>query len=175
MAGVGGGKYNFNQCTFTDYDSLYGGSERVAVVLMNNILNDSGRVMFSGDMKEANFGNCIIFGNTALELVLIPDNIHQFNFLFDHCLIKDQEKVLLQSLDQSKFIVPYLSSVNNPGFVSTQEYHYNFQLTKNSLAVDRGNPDIAAQYPMDYLNRSRMNDFGPDMGAYEYYPTDATQ
>jgi hypothetical protein len=167
FAGVTGGEYNINQCTFVDY-SPFGNSERYAVFLSNFIVyNDS---TFYGDLTQANFGNCIIYGNFTPELILANNAQHAFNFVFDHCLIKDANKFIDVS-DNTKFIKNIIGSNDDPGFQSLTNYKWNFRLKRTSGAIGAGNSDIAAQYPLDYYGASRLGILGPDIGAFQYIET----
>ena len=44
---------------------------------------------------------------------------------------------------------------------------YNYALDTLSAAKDIGDLDIAKLFPMDILNKDRLSDAGPDLGAYE--------
>ena len=159
-----GGEYEFNQCTFASY-ALFGTSDRVSVILTNRA-KDS--IWYYGDLKTATFGNCLIFGNSALELAMDSDAIHPFNYLFDHCLIKDVDNQLDFS-DQSKFKNTIRGKVDDPGFISIEQYKYDFRLAKKSIAIDAGSKEIGNLYPQDYYNHSRIDDDGPDIGYAEFY------
>ena len=161
---VAGGEYEFEQCTFASY-ALFGTSDRVSVVLTNQI-NDT--IWYYSDLKSATFGNCIIYGNSSVELGFDHDSNHQFNYLFDHCLIKDANNSL-DFADQSKFKNTIRSGVDDPGFISLVQYSFDFRLTKKSIAVDAGNPNIGNLYPVDYYIHNRMADGSPDLGYAEYY------
>jgi hypothetical protein len=171
FAAFNGGSYEFDQCTFVDY-SIYGNSERYAVLLSNYLkLTDS---TYMGELAKANFGNCIIYGNCypGPELYLLGNSKTTFNYVFDHCLIKDANKTISVS-DQTKFIKNFIGSNDDPGFQSLVAYKYNFRLKQNSFAIGAGDTIIGNKFPFDYYGNSRYN--SPDIGAFQYVSTGSTK
>jgi hypothetical protein len=167
-----GGEYNFNQCTFANY-FVYGETSGIALFLSNYHLYEdpvtSNKTYIYGDLKKANFGNCIIFGDASDEVNFQPDTGYQMNYVFNHCLIKGTTAYLNVS-DQQKFIKTIISDKYDPGFklIDNDNISFDFQLTKTSIARDVGDTTIATQYPLDFFGKSRFTDFGPDLGAFEY-------
>lgn len=78
-----GGSYNFNNCTISNY---WNGSFRqdATLFLSNTIPNTD----LTADLLDANFTNCIIYGDRNIELALLDDGISAFNFKFENSLIR---------------------------------------------------------------------------------------
>ncbi len=82
-----GGIYNFNHCTFANYTTFGTGIRDFPSVLIDNVLEFDGEP-FSVDLEQANFTNCIIFGNQNIELAFVRDDSKAFNYNFKNCLIQ---------------------------------------------------------------------------------------
>ena len=162
-----GGSYDFRQCTIGNYWN-YTVRQASSLVLNNYylLINDLGQVTdtIARDLVNAYFGNSIIYGVNKNELFLSRSAQAQFNYNFDHCIIKTE----------------YTSEANNfnncilnqdPLFV---DYNINdYQLDSIiSPAVNSGSMEVITgsiqniQY--DILGVDRTTDGEPDMGAYEF-------
>lgn len=84
-----GGKYTFKHCTFANY---WSNSFRVApTVLIDNFLDVGNGTIFTADLVQADFSNCIIYGNNGIELLVNPvenDSSILLEYSFKNCLIK---------------------------------------------------------------------------------------
>jgi hypothetical protein len=167
-----GGEYNFIQCTFANYFQ-YGQNSGVALDLQNYYVmeNDttSEKKYYYGDLKSANFENSIIFGDAADQVYLFVNDKYNFNYVFNHCLIKGTT-AHLNVADQTKFIGTIISNKYDPGFrlIDLDKMAFDFQLTKSSMARDAGDTTIAKLCPADYFGRTRLSDYAPDLGAFEF-------
>lgn len=152
-----GGDYSFTHATIANYWT--GGFRQGAALQIDN---------FTRDLVRATFENCIIDGNTALELSLNDSGTHLFNTFFDHCLIKFQDI-------GGEFSENPLYNFDNPNIYNAVLLNRdadfedsstgNFDLGTESAARDAGNPEIVQRVPLDILGRSRTQN--PDIGAYE--------
>jgi len=90
FAGTVGGRYNFTHCTIANYwNSSF---RQLPSVFLSNF-QTVDNVDQGNDLTEANFNNCIIYGNDNPEVIL--DEISgtsgfDFNFKFTNCLIRFQ-------------------------------------------------------------------------------------
>ncbi len=164
-----GGRYRFYHCTIANYWAQYVQRKGPALVL-NNFYTykhpTTGIEMVEPrDLHEAHFSNCIIYGSRDNEFVI--DNLYNgnlvsalMNFHFDHSIIR-----VPQNFDLSNST--YFNNVlrENPKFKDTRAY--NFQLDTLSPAKDYGLLSTSLLYPFDLNNVSRLNDAGPDLGAFE--------
>ena len=84
-----GGRYNFNHCTFANY---WTNSFRDApsVSVSNFIPTADGNL--PEDLVEANFTNCIIYGNEQRELGLANEPSAAFNFNLTNCLFRFEDE-----------------------------------------------------------------------------------
>ncbi|MBC8756228.1 hypothetical protein H2O64_16245 [Kordia sp. YSTF-M3] len=81
-----GGRYTFRHCTFANY---WTNSFRVfPTVLLDNFLDIGNGTVFTADLVQANFSNCIIDGTNGIELFLDKNNGAELNYNFTNCLIK---------------------------------------------------------------------------------------
>lgn len=160
-----GGDYQFSHCTMATTNYIFGRSG--PSIFLNNYYydkNDNAQIV---KLNRASFNNCIVFGTMANELSIdfkykdedIPKA--DANFKFDHCLIRLSEDFNTSDTDH------YINIIKDemPGFINDQEY--NYQLDTLSVAKDFGKRSIGEQFPFDILNISRLDDDGPDLGAYE--------
>lgn len=174
FAGTIGGKYNFTHCTLVNY--WENSFRQFPAVLLNNFTVDEDSNAILADLTEANFNNCIIYGNDNPEILLdeIEDDAVSFNFKFTNCLIRFED-------NNNNFTGP------NYDFNDTSKYEgiiFNadpdfFKPNLNQLiigdesaAINQGNPAFASQVPFDILNVNRIST--PDLGAYQHitFPED---
>jgi hypothetical protein len=158
-----GGSYSFRHCTFANYWS--GNIRQSPSIILNNY--NSVQTL---PMDSAYFANCILYGNIENELSLDSKAGENFNYNFDHCVMKLGSSIV--TTDPVRFI----NLVKNPPFIvvnglqtdpifkdpSKQEY----QLKENSAALDKGNPIFSQQVPIDIEGVLRGNP--PDVGAFEF-------
>ncbi|MHC1707265.1 MAG: hypothetical protein AB9842_07050 [Bacteroidales bacterium] len=149
-----GGTYDFRHCTMGNY---WSGSVRKtpALLVTNYYKDDYNNVTYTGDLKKAFFGNCIIYGNLDDEIILdtIPDVL--FKCRIENCLIKS--KIYADSL------VNCLRN-QDPLFMDLEKQDYLLQETSPARGI--GNVDIATPVPLDYFGVSRLP--LPDLGAYQF-------
>jgi len=156
-----GGDYEFKHCTFANY---FGGRKSPAVVLTNYVTDDQLDIDFHRDLS-IEIHNSIIYGGFESELILDDDEVNQFDYTFNHCLMR---------LDDEDFDltdgVHYKSCIFNedPSFIKKyQSRESNYQLDTLSAAQNVAHDSIALLLPYDLLNNIRWLDEGPDVGAYE--------
>lgn len=158
-----GGDYEFRHCTFANY--WYFSNRQTPLLGITNYYEDPyTKQTFIANMKQAYFGNCIMYGNLENELTTDSKPGADFNFQFDHCLMKIDPKT--NTSDGAKFISliknPYLKT-DSTLFRNHQENDYS--LLGDSPAIDKGDNNIATKVPFDIKNISRTA--SPDLGAYE--------
>lgn len=85
FAGQLGGAYNFNHCTFANYWT--NGFRSNPAISLDNFLEFADGIVVA-DLIEANFTNCIIYGNERREIGLSKLDEAQFNFNFTNSLIR---------------------------------------------------------------------------------------
>lgn len=149
-----GGSYDFRHCTLGDYWS--NSVRKTPALLVTNYYTDNyNNITYSGDLKKAFFGNCIIYGNLDDELVLDTLHTAMFNCRIEKCLMKS--KIYADSL---------VNCIRNqdPLFKDLEKQVYTLQETSPARAA--GSPDIALPVPNDYFGNSRLP--SPDLGAYQY-------
>jgi hypothetical protein len=158
-----GGDYQFYHTTFANYyNKLSSGVRTTETLIVSNYLvdNKSG-VRYVGDLKEATFGNCIITGNRANELLISMDKQGGSNYLFDRSLIQISDTFKLAEANR---FIDVIRNVN-PRFKNP--YKGNFELDTLSIVKDYGKTSYSKVYPLDIKSDSRVSDEGPDLGAYE--------
>jgi hypothetical protein len=163
LALLWGERYEFYHCTIANY---WGGYESISrtnpAVAMKNYYKDIYGNIQVRPIEKAFFGNCIIYGgrDSEFEIDVYPNTV--LNYELDHCVTKiDPEKFDLD--DQTRFREIY--NFEDPNFISSEDD--NYQLDTLSAAKDRGLTDYATLFPLDLNGNSRLDDDGPDIGAYE--------
>ena len=164
-----GGEYEFYHTTIANYWGGYTSRVRktASLVLSNALViesKDGTKVTHTGNLEKAFFGNSIIYGNNQMEIELGKNEEKAFNYFFDHCIIQVPDTFNTSNRDHYKNV--WKGEEYNPLFVDPYD-DYNYALDTLSAAKDIGNPDFAKLYPTDLLNKDRLSDDGPDLGAYE--------
>ncbi|NNK17753.1 MAG: hypothetical protein HKP49_01240 [Maribacter sp.] len=159
-----GGFYTFTHTTIANYWSN-GFRTGVALQIDNYDANESG------DLLRADFKNCIIDGNSALELSLRDNAINAFNFSFDHSLIKFQD---IAGQFEGNPLYDFSNSTYYKEVLLNQDIDFEdvtknvFKIGEASAAKDIAKLEDAVQVPLDILGTNRT--VLPDIGAYEYTP-----
>jgi len=163
FAGTYGGRYNFVHCTFANYWN--NSFRQFPSVLLNNFIVDEDNTTFTNPLDEANFTNCIIYGNDNPELILDKDNADTFNFKFTNCLIRFNDPNNNFTGDQYDFVNTALYENvifnNDPEFLDPN--NSMLQIPNGSSADGLG--IIFGNLNTDILNTTRGAT--PDLGAYE--------
>ena len=148
-----GGAYNFTHCTFANYWSY--NSRKTPSVLLNNYYEGTDGNIYVRDLGEANFTNCIIEGSLSTEISFQEQESGQFNYNFNHCLIKIDPTINTDN-------VHYQNTIINQAVNFKDAYEGDFHLEENSPAIDAGNTTINLN---DIQGNARNT---PDIGAYEF-------
>lgn len=180
-----GGEYNFYHCTISNISAYYPGyyqggykSRSYPSLFFSNYydwmkLDDEFRIIdvtLERDLN-LNISNSIIYGVHIQEIKNDSAGAVDFNYYFDHCLIKNHE----DSLDYND--AEHFNSIvlnEYPNFVNDSIVigDFDFQLDTLSPAKDSGDIQIIQGIPLleyDYMGNSRIIDGFPDLGAYERY------
>lgn len=167
FAATYGGRYNVTHSTIANY---WNNSFRQFPALLVNNFYDTVDTRYVTDLTEANFNNCIIYGNDNPEFILdeISDPGVVFNFKFTNCLMRFQD-------NNNNFTGPNYD-FNNPALYEENVFNKtpDFKNTDNnqmiigndSKANGIGNIIFAGQVTNDILGVSRM--VSPDAGAYQH-------
>jgi hypothetical protein len=173
-----GGSYDFRHTTIANYWS-YGGARTVpALVVSNYEKNLSLGYFLVGDLTRAYFGNCVIYGSSKEEVLLLDTSLAQFSAQFDHCLLKTQIKT---SDFPGRFLQCLLRNSELPSYNPLEKIfkdHQNGDWTPDSLSVvvNYGAWTVLSTAPVvpittiekDLKGDSRVADGGPDIGALEF-------
>jgi len=166
FAGTYGGKYNFTHCTIANYWTS--GFRQFPTLLLNNFIIDEDNSVFTNDLLEANFNNCIIYGNDNPELILEEENGSSFNFKFTNCLIRFEDNN--NNFTGVNYNFNDISLYENVIFNQDPDFSDAFSndliIGDNSAANNKGNTTFANQVPFDILNNNRTA--SPDLGAYQH-------
>ena len=149
-----GGTYNFTHCTFANYWNYE--HRKNPSILLNNYYEGNNGEKYPRKLKEANFTNCIIYGGLSTEISFQESTAEEFNYFFDHCLIK------IEDVNISSDNIHYKNNIINqdPQFININTG--DLYLEENSPAIDMGKNTLIN---FDILQNQRNN---PDIGAYEF-------
>jgi len=164
-----GGDYEFYHTTIANYWGGYSSRPRntSSLVLSNTLIvkkSDGSEIQYSGDMKRAFFGNSIIYGNNVKEIELGRDEEKTFNYFFDHCIIQMPDT--FNTSNKNHYQNVWKGIKYDPKFIDPYK-KFNYALDTISPAKDAGNPEYGKLFPTDILNKNRLSDIGPDLGAFE--------
>jgi len=162
-----GGDYTFMHCTIANYWK-HGFRTGTALQIDNFSTLISG-TSINMDLVKADFLNCIIDGNSAIELSLRNNGTNSFDFNFDHSLIKFDDAAGLFNANpdydfQNTDLYNAILLNQNVDFLDSSNHDYS--LNSSSEAIDKANVGHALLVPLDILGQSRTN--LPDFGAYEF-------
>lgn len=168
LAATFGGSYNFTHCTITNY--WQNGPRPLPALLVNNFIINEDETTVVTDLIEANFNNCIIYGNDNPEFLIdeIEDTSVSFNFKFTNCLVRFDDR-------NDNFTGP------NFDFENTALYENvifnqdpNFKDPENNMLIigddsaanGEANTNFSNLVPTDILGVNRTA--SPDIGAYQH-------
>lgn len=160
-----GGRYNFRHSTITNY--WQNSFRQFPALLIENQLETQDN-LFLADLVEANFSNCIIYGNERVEVLFNKNEEAAFNFKFENSLLKvnpfdasllDEPEFDFDNLDLYEGIILN----EDPLFLDSQSNQ--MIISNESSANGLGNLPTAQQVPFDILGINRVT--SPDAGAYQ--------
>lgn len=162
-----GGKYNVTHATIANYWTS--SFRQFPALLINNFVLDADGNALLANLTEANFNNCIIYGNDNPEFLIdeIPDNAVTFNFKFSNCLLRFEDPSSNFEGENYNFndITKYENNSFNlePNFRLPEEN--DLIIGEQSNANGIGNTNFATQVPLDILGINRTT--SADAGAYQ--------
>lgn len=163
FAGTFGGRYNFANSTLVNFWTI--SFRQFPSVLLNNFALDGDNNTITNPLEEANFTNCIIFGNDNPELILDADRSETFNFKFTNSLIRFQDTNgsftgPLYDFSNTDLYENIIFN-NDPNFLDPND---------NRLEIPNGSPADGAGIIFGNLLNDIINtprDVPRDIGAYE--------
>ena len=167
FAGTEGGSYNFTHCTIANY---WNNSFRQFPSLLLNNFRETEDAILLFDLTEANFNNCIIYGNDNPELTLdeVPDPGNIFNFKFTNSLLRFEDPNNIYTGDNYDFDNPLryenMRFNNDPDFKNVRNNEMIIGL--DSGAINFGANPFSNNVPEDILTINRTA--APDAGAYQH-------
>ncbi|GLB52432.1 hypothetical protein NBRC110019_14720 [Neptunitalea chrysea] len=158
-----GGKYNFKHCTFANYWG--NGYRSYPTVLLDNYLETNDGII-AANMEEANFYNCIIYGNNSLEFIVNFIDDVTYNYYLSNTLLKFNPT---GSVDEDLYDFTNASLYNNvvrnqdPDFEDSSNSKY--AIGEDSAANGLASPTEGAV--ATDINGTTRSTTTPDAGAYE--------
>lgn len=152
-----GGKYSLIHCTIANY---FRWSTRQSEALVLSNISDIGKPT---PLEECNIINSIIYGSSSNEISLEVDASNAFNYQFINCLIKAPESNQLNTSNSIFNKNPLFKDLNY-----NYIYSYNFELQRESPAINMASKEYSFLIPYDLKGRSRLLDSNPDIGCYEW-------
>ncbi len=164
-----GGIYNFRHSTFANYWT--NGFRSFPSVSIGNYLEYSDGTNSGGDLIEANFTNCIIYGNERRELSLYKTDQLAFNFNFTNCLIRFEDPtgefgdIPMYDFGNSALYTATKFTID-PVFQNTEKNNFNIE-TGTSGAEGIGKINVGPDKDLNGITRGNSQQNPPDAGAYE--------
>ena len=168
FAGTFGGTYNMTHSTIANFWN--NGFRQLPALVLNNFILDEDNTATITDLTQANFNNCIIYGNDNPEILLdeIEDNAVNFNFKFTNCLIRfeDNNNTLTGPNYDLNDTNHYLDNIFNKDPHFKDGFSNKMIIGEESSGIGRGASLFATQVPFDILSVNRTS--APDIGAYQH-------
>ena len=177
-----GGEYSFIHCTLANYFAWGGSASGNTVSLANTWYDPVANDTIPLPVSKADFLNSILYGNSFAAGVTIYKNSGNYadtplRYLFNSCVLragdaKDDYRIIRENNGES--VINCLFDKDpvfaNPGTKPDRNdpFAYDFRLDSISPARTMADPGIANQVPYDMNGISRLQDEGPDAGAYEW-------
>jgi hypothetical protein len=170
LACVIGGKYNFTHSTFANYWSS--SLRQFPTVLVNNFftyIDNGSEIIETRDLTEANFTNCIIYGNNNIELLLDKVEGSAFNYNFKNNLIRFNDfnnsftSIVEYDFNDSSH---YQNNILNETPHFRDSYNNDLIIGEGSEGNNAADAFGASQVPLDILGTNRTST--PDIGAYQH-------
>lgn len=162
-----GGNYDFYHCTFANY--WQNSFRNTPSLIFNNYYTYKNNVIIR-DIVHAGFYSCIIYGDRENEIYIDAfSGGGVMNYEFDHCLYK--------ATTDSKIEIAKLNScITNEDPLFVDKDKYLFSIDTLSPAINKASKTKVDLYPtflnFDLVNKSRIQDSAPDIGAYEWFKKD---
>ncbi|MGB3076959.1 MAG: choice-of-anchor Q domain-containing protein [Chitinophagales bacterium] len=157
-----GGNYVFENCTFANYSSVLINHQSPVARLSNYFAykDEQGMDQILPANLNAGFRNCIIYGSLEKELDLDPTTLAEFNFTFDHCLLKVNE-------DIDTTVTSFVECIYNQDPLFADPFdHDDYHLSAESPCIDAG---VLNGLTIDLDGKPRT-DGKQDIGCYEFQP-----
>ena len=163
-----GGRYRFSNSTFANYWRY--GSRKYPAVVLNNYYDYNGSTLFPRDLVQADFLNCIIYGNYSNregvgEFKIDYNASAQFNCRLDHCIVRCFQIDTLgnSTLDPAPPITCTRLILNQDPLFSNPR-HGDFHPEEDSPAIGAGSSNhLMVTYDLDGTPRP----YPPSIGAFE--------
>lgn len=165
-----GGTYNFIHSTFANFWNR--SFRQYPSVLVNNFFtysNNNKQIVEKRDLFAANFTNCIIEGNSNIELLIDKVAGTVFNYSFKNNMIRFNDSNRSYSAietynfaDTNHFIANIFNG--NPHFKSP--YKNQFIMGQNSEGIKKAASEGTLLVPKDILGITRT--IPADIGAYQH-------
>ncbi|WP_299766480.1 hypothetical protein [uncultured Dokdonia sp.] len=160
-----GGVYNFTHCTFANYWTQ-SFRNTPAVFLDNSFI--AGETLFVGDLQEANFTNCIIYGNQGEELGFNQEDGALLNYNFRNTQIRFDDT--FGNFEDDPFFdftntTLYTDIIRGGDPDFQDEFNNLLQVGEETAGNGQALQSAANQFPLDIKGVNRTT--APDLGAYE--------
>jgi hypothetical protein len=170
LACIIGGTYNFTHSTFTNFwnNSL----REYPSVLINNYFtysNGTSQIVETRDLHAANFTNCIIDGNSNIELILDKIEGSDFNYSFQNNLLKFNDNTnSYTNIPEYNFedTNHYLNNIFNGEADFKSSITNQLIIGENSDGNQKANSQGSLLVPYDILGMPRTSP--ADIGAYQH-------
>lgn len=161
-----GGNYTFTHCTIANFWS--NGFRNSSALEIDNVLQLSETNSITSDLIQADFRNCIIDGNTQLELLLEKRDEALFNYTFSNCLIKFND-IRNQFEGDELYDFQNTERYSNIKLGFESDFFFpsrnDFRIGLASDAQIGASMEFSQDVPLDLLGNDRLP--SPHIGSYQ--------
>ncbi len=155
-----GGNYEFNYCTVGAF-----GNDQQSIALSNGqCLGDFCQNFYAKELN-ATMRNCIFFGSNSDQIGLSDFEVVDFNYSFDHCLVRVDELLDAESHPDFFDNTNQTLSVDRDAAVFADINEDDYHLDTLSVAENLAIPIVGLELDLDNELRDANT---PDLGCYEY-------
>lgn len=154
MAGLAGGTYDFYNCTFACYGTMF--ARKNEQFGISNKTVEAGGISYKAPLSF-DIQNCVIYGDQDDEITFVFESPF-VSAAIDNCLIKVKDTTM------ASFVKSGSANIINKDPLFTDYNKFDFSIQSTSPCIEAGNKNHPVTYDINGKHRINL----PDIGCYEF-------